>query len=148
MNAMQVSGRSPFEVLRLILIKFEVTRNVSAADGCAHAGQPLEHSAVYIVNSHLTLKICAAQAVAQDGPSMVDTAYPTDELSHPEYVNDDFRMFTFKVRVTGISCSVALPATCTLIICGSGSTKRAPCRFANDVLEVVQGVFASCNVLT
>ncbi|KAL3147338.1 hypothetical protein ABBQ32_002821 [Trebouxia sp. C0010 RCD-2024] len=28
---------------------------------------------------------------------MVDTAYPTDELSHPEYVNDDFRMFTFKV---------------------------------------------------
>ena len=27
----------------------------------------------------------------------MDAAYPTDELSHPEYVNDEFRMFTFKV---------------------------------------------------
>ncbi len=37
------------------------------------------------------------QAVAHDLSSVVDTAYPVDELSHPEYVNDDFRMFTFKV---------------------------------------------------
>lgn len=53
---------------------------------------------------------------------MVDTAYPTDELSHPEYVNDDFRMFTFKVRFMETSCPVALPATCTLVVCGSGRT--------------------------
>ena len=33
---------------------------------------------------------------------MGDTTYPTDELSHPEYVNDDFRMFTFKVGETGV----------------------------------------------
>ncbi|KAL0020292.1 hypothetical protein WJX77_002528 [Trebouxia sp. C0004] len=37
------------------------------------------------------------EAVAHDLSSAVDTAYPIDELSHPEYVNDDFRMFTFKV---------------------------------------------------
>ncbi|DBA74465.1 TPA: hypothetical protein ACH3X2_000930 [Trebouxia sp. C0005] len=37
------------------------------------------------------------EAVAHDLSSAVDTAYSGDELSHPEYVNDDFRMFTFKV---------------------------------------------------
>lgn len=44
-------------------------------------------------------QLCASflQAVAQDLSSAVETSYPTDELSHPEYVNDDFRMFTFKV---------------------------------------------------
>lgn len=37
------------------------------------------------------------EAVAHDLSSAVDATYPGDELSHPEYVNDDFRMFTFKV---------------------------------------------------
>lgn len=37
-----------------------------------------------------------------------DMAFSTDELRHPEYVNDDFRMFTFKVGMYGrtrLACS-------------------------------------------
>lgn len=52
---------------------------------------------------------------------MGDTTYPTDELSHPEYVNDDFRMFTFKVGETGVSLALlpSFPVTHLVLVSGS-----------------------------
>ena len=63
-------------------------------------------------------QLCASflQAVAQDLSSAVETSYPTDELSHPEYVNDDFRMFTFKVGGTGNSS-----CCCYYLLCHSSA---------------------------
>ena len=57
---------------------------------------------------------------------MGDTTYPTDELSHPEYVNDDFRMFTFKVWEN--SLAVWYPFISSLVdylIVASGNASRA-----------------------
>ena len=84
-------------------------------------------------------QLCASflQAAAQDLSSAVESSYPTDELSHPEYVNDDFRMFTFKVGgveafpvIVNNFCVIALHLTqffvYALCICCFGTDLVSP----------------------
>ena len=65
---------------------------------------------------------------------MGDNTYPTDELSHPEYVNDDFRMFTFKVGETGFhwQCYPRLMSSAGHLVMVSSSASRACFVLADD----------------
>ena len=141
MNAQQVSGmpgRSPFEVrlkgISMFTCKCRVCRVTLGSTWSTVVG-----SAAHGPGWRAATQLCASfpQAVAQDLSSAVESSYPTDELSHPEYVNDDFRMFTFKVGDFGNTpafvmsfCVIALHLTrffvYALCICCLGTELVSP----------------------